>query len=43
MWIIPYKQIVTDMVAMGNFELAFDKFIVLILTQEYGLVLLVVL
>jgi hypothetical protein len=39
--IIFYKPIVTDIVAMGNFELTFDRFIVLVLTQEYNLVLLV--
>jgi hypothetical protein len=27
--IIPYKPTVTEMVAMGNFELAFDRLIVL--------------
>jgi len=41
--VIRYKPTVTGVVAMGNFELAFDKFIILMLTQEYGLILLVVL
>jgi hypothetical protein len=41
--IIPYKQIVTNMVEKGNFEFVFHRLTVSLLTQEYDLVLSVVL